>query len=463
VADAVVVAAAVLLAQYVRFGQSPAFDNGVNKQLTGFSILFAILWLTALAIFHTRSSRVIGAGIEEYRRVLSASFWTFGAIAIATLLAKLDVARGYLAIALPVGTTALLLTRHLWRNRLRRERARGRYQTSVLAVGDEGAVSELARELTRSPADGYHIVGVCIPGYGESREDSILVKGQEIPIVGDETRALDATVTFGADAVAVAGTEHFGGRGLRRLMWDLEALNVDLLVSPGVTDVASARLAMRPVAGFPLLIHVEKPQYEGAKRFQKRAFDFCFALVAMVVTLPVFLVAAVAIKLTSRGRVFYSAERIGLRGKPFNMFKFRTMVQDADVQLQSLIEQNETEGGVLFKIHDDPRITSVGKILRRYSIDELPQFINVLNQEMSVVGPRPPLRREVDTYDGEVMRRLLVKPGITGLWQVSGRSDLSWEESVRLDLCYVENWSMVGDLIIIAKTLRAVLCRSGAY
>jgi exopolysaccharide biosynthesis polyprenyl glycosylphosphotransferase len=233
------------------------------------------------------------------------------------------------------------------------------------------------------------------------------------------------------------------------------------VVSPGVMDVARSRLVMRPIAGLPLL-YIDKPQYQGAKRFEKRAFDFTFALAAMAVALPVLVVAALAIKLTSRGPVFYKAERIGIDGRPFMMFKFRTMVEDADKELESLLAANESDG-LLFKIKDDPRITPVGRILRRFSIDELPQFINVLRQEMSVVGPRPPLRREVDAYDDDVQRRLLVKPGVTGLWQVSGRSDLPWDKAVRLDLSYVDNWSMVGDALIIAKTLRAVLERKGAY
>jgi exopolysaccharide biosynthesis polyprenyl glycosylphosphotransferase len=219
---------------------------------------------------------------------------------------------------------------------------------------------------------------------------------------------------------------------------------------------------MRPVAGFPL-IQVEKPQYHGAQRFQKRSFDFCFALAAIIGMSPVLILTAIAVKLTSRGPVFYTAERIGYDGEPFKMLKFRSMVDGADRQLQQLLVQNESSGRVLFKIREDPRVTRVGRFIRRTSIDELPQFFNVLKKDMSVVGPRPPLRREVETYDGEVRRKFLVKPGITGLWQVSGRSDLSWEDSVRLDLSYVENWSMVGDLIIIGKTLKAVLGRAGAY
>jgi exopolysaccharide biosynthesis polyprenyl glycosylphosphotransferase len=245
-------------------------------------------------------------------------------------------------------------------------------------------------------------------------------------------------------------------------MWRLENLDVDLVVAPGVMDVAEARLTLRPVAGFPLL-HVEKPQYHGAKCFQKRVFDVCFALAALIAISPFLITSAIAIKLNSKGPVFYRSERIGLDGKPFTMLKFRTMVDGADNQIDLLLPLNESVGGMLFKIRKDPRVTAVGKILRRFSIDELPQFINVLKQDMSVVGPRPPLKREVESYDGEVKRRLLVKPGVTGLWQVSGRSDLSWDESVRLDLSYVDNWSMASDVIIVAKTVKAVLARDGAY
>jgi exopolysaccharide biosynthesis polyprenyl glycosylphosphotransferase len=372
------------------------------------------------------------------------------------------LARGYLAVALPVGTLGLLVSRVLWRYYIAGKRVHGKCQTLVLAIGDRKGVSQLAQELTRNPRDGYVVVGAGIPGYGPSRGKTLLVHGRQIPILGDETDALAAIGRCGADTVALTGTERFGAQGIRQLIWRLETMDVDLVVAPGVMDVAEGRLALRPVAGFPLL-HVEKPQYQGAKCFQKRAFDFCFALAALIGTSPLLIASAIAIKLTSKGPVFYPSERIGLDGKPFTMVKFRTMVQDADNQIADLLHLNESPGGMLFKIRQDPRITAVGRILRRLSIDELPQFINVLKQDMSVVGPRPPLMREVVKYNGDVKRRLLVKPGVTGLWQVNGRSDLPWDESVRLDLSYVDNWSMASDLLLIAKTLKAVLASDGAY
>lgn len=462
ISDSMIVFASVILAQYVRFGEVQNTSGYSDPVMTLFSFLFATLWLSSLAIFQTRSARVVGAGIDEYRRIGSASFWTFGIIAMVTLLAKVDLARGYLAIALPVGTIGLLTSRNLWRKHICRRRAQGEYQTTVLAIGDRQAVSHLAHELTRDPADGCVVVGVCIPGYGPPRGETLTVEGREVPIFGDEAHAVAAIDSCGAGTVAVTQTEHFGVRAIRELMWQLETTDVDLMVAPGVMDVTEARLSLRLIAGLPLL-HVEKPQYEGAQRFQKQAFDFCFSLAALIGISPLLVAAAIAIKLTSKGPVFYLSERIGIDGNPFTMVKFRTMTDGADTQIDHLLSLNESTGGMLFKIRRDPRVTPVGRILRRFSIDELPQFINVIKGDMSVVGPRPPLRREVENYDGDVKRRLLVKPGISGLWQVSGRSDLSWEESVRLDLSYVDNWSMAGDLVIIAKTLKAVFTSDGAY
>ena len=462
ITDSLIICASVALAQYIRFGDSPHASGYPGEVMTLFSVLFAALWLSSIAMFHARSIRVIGAGIEEYRRIVSASVWTFGIIAMTTLLAKIFLARGYLAVALPVGTLGLLASRRLWRYYIAGKRAQGKYQTMVLAIGDRKGVSQLAEELTRNPRDGYIVVGAGIPGYGPSRGKKLVVHGREIPILGDQTHALAAIGRCGADTVALAGTERFGAQGIRQLMWRLETMDVDLVVAPGVMDVAEGRLALRPLAGFPLL-HVEKPQYQGAKCFQKRAFDFCFALGALIGTSPLLIASAIAIKLTSKGPVFYPSERIGLDGKPFTMVKFRTMVDGADNQIENLLHLNESPGEMLFKIRQDPRVTSVGRILRRFSIDELPQFINVLKQDMSVVGPRPPLTREVVKYNGDVKRRLLVKPGVTGLWQVNGRSDLPWDESVRLDLSYVDNWSMASDLLLIGKTLKAVLASDGAY
>lgn len=461
VIDVVVVMAALACAQMVRLGR-PITD------LDPLSIYFAILslfvggvWLIVLAAYRTRSPRIVGAGFEEYRRVVSATLATIGVVAVLLMIFRPEYARGYLALAFPLGLVGLLVGRNLARYSLIRQRRRGRCVVSVLAVGDVKAVRSLVQSLTRGWGYGYAVKGVCLTGRTSGGTLDVPGVGA-LPVLGNEDQVHDAILKTDAETVALTTTHHLGPDGVRELSWDLHQMGVDLVVTPGVVDVAGPRLTMRPVDGLPL-IHVEKPQYSGTKKVQKLAFDYFVSISVLLCALPLMLVAAIAIKLTSKGPVFYRSERIGLDGHPFQMIKFRTMVDGAEKQVSNLASINESVGGVLFKIKDDPRVTAVGKLLRRYSIDELPQFINVLRREMSVVGPRPPLRREVDTYNDQVRRRLLVLPGITGLWQVSGRSDLSWEDSVRLDLSYVENWSITNDAIIAAKTIRTVATGAGAY
>lgn len=461
--DVVAVALAVGLAQWLRFG-------GLNAEVSTYraidytmvSVAIAAIWLAALSINHSRSPRVVGSGAEEYRRVLLATLAVFGGVAIVSMLFKLQIARGYLMIALPAGILFLILFRYAARLVIRYVREhRGRCITRVLVVGSASAVSDLTTSFAREPRSEYQVVGACIPGPIPRTKLDVPGVGT-IPTFGDESNVVGAVTATRSHAVAVTATDRLNGRGIRDLSWELEKLDIDLLVAPGVVDVAGPRLQMRPVCGLPL-IHVEKPQYHGAKKFQKRLFDVVFSGTALLFGLPILLAVALAVKLTSRGPVFYRQERIGLDGNPFEMIKFRTMVDGADKMVDKLAALNESEGGVLFKIRQDPRVTPVGKFLRKYSIDELPQFINALKGDMSVVGPRPPLASEVRSYDDHTRRRLLVRPGITGLWQVSGRSDLSWEDSVRLDMFYIENWSMISDLLIALKTVKAMLSHSGAY
>lgn len=464
VTDLLSILLAVGFAQWSRFGPSP--EGAPLPLLRGatylqVSVAIVLSWLVALSVNHSRSQRIIGSGVEEYRRVWWATISVFGAVAIVSMLFKLEIARGYLMVALPVGLLLLFVTR-LFARRLvvRARKSFGKCINRLLIVGSPQTVRELTVALSREPWSGYDVVGACIPG-PYSRADIGVPGIGNIPVFGDESTVATAISASNSQAVAVAATEQFHGKGLRDLSWKLESLDIDLLVAPGVIDVAGPRLHMRPVAGLPL-IHVEKPQYHGAKKFQKRAFDWGFSGMALLCGLPLLLMIAIAIKLSSRGPVFYRQQRIGLDGKPFEMIKFRTMVVGADTMVDDLADLNDCRG-VLFKIRKDPRITPVGRFLRKYSLDEIPQFLNVLLGHMSVVGPRPPLATEVAKYDDDTMRRLLVRPGITGLWQVSGRSDLSWEDSVRLDLFYVENWSMMADLLIALKTLGVVLNHSGAY
>ncbi len=461
--DLLGVVLAVGLAQWLRFGglggEIPTFRH---FHYVAVSIAIAAVWMAAMAINNSRSHRVIGSGAEEYRRVLLATLAVFGGVAIISMLFKLEIARGYLMIALPAGVAILILFRWFARLAVRNAREKyGRCVTRVLVVGSASAVRDLTTSFAREPRSEYQVIGACVSG--PIKRTKLAIPGfGTIPIFGDESKVVDAVVSTNSHAVAVTATDRLDGRGIRDLSWELEKLEIDLLVAPGVVDIAGPRLQMRPVCGLPL-IHVEKPQYHGAKRFQKRLFDIVFSGSVLLCGLPILLAVALAVKLTSKGPIFYRQERIGLDGHAFEMIKFRTMVDGADKMVDELAALNDSEGGVLFKIRQDPRVTPVGKFLRKYSFDELPQFINVFKRDMSVVGPRPPLASEVNTYDDYARRRLLVRPGITGLWQISGRSDLSWEDSVRLDMFYVENWSMVADVLIAVKTVKAMFGHAGAY
>jgi exopolysaccharide biosynthesis polyprenyl glycosylphosphotransferase len=462
VADAVAIILAISIAQTLRFGVPDVAQQRFRDYLL-VSIVVAACWITALSINNSRSHRIIGAGAEEYRRVWLGTVWVFGAVAIVSMLFKLEIARGYLMIALPTGLALLTTVRWAARRVVTRERKKyGHCVTRVVVVGSPTTSRDLALALSRDLSCGYQVSGIWIADSDSPETMTVPGLGQ-VPTFGADLSAVDVVRATKSHVVAVAATDRLNGDGLRRLSWDLEKLDLDMLVAPGVIDVAGPRLHMSPVAGLPL-IHVEKPQYHGAKRFQKRLFDVGFSSLILVFGSPFLLAIALTIKLTSNGSVFYRQERIGLDGKPFKVIKFRTMVDGADTMADKLMGLDLVASPRdPLKFVDDPRVTPVGRFLRKYSLDELPQFMNVLKRDMSVVGPRPQVASEVEAYDDRARRRLLVRPGITGLWQVSGRSDLSWDDSIRLDLYYVENWSMAADLVIAAKTARVVLGHNGAY
>jgi exopolysaccharide biosynthesis polyprenyl glycosylphosphotransferase len=410
-----------------------------------------------MALGGTYERRHLGGGSEEYRRVLASAARFLSAIAILYLLLKVDVARGFVAFAIPVATGFTLLARYTVRRWLHRQRATGRFSKRVLVVGAEQSTRDLIRELRAVPHSGLAVLGACKVGHDRAVE----VDGHAVPVLGTPDEVLDVVLATGADAVLVADGDTLTNGTLRRLAWQLEGTGVELMVAPEVTDIAGPRVAIRPVAGLPLLT-VEEPELTGARRLMKEAFDRIFAAVLLLPLLPAFLVIGLAIRLSSPGPAIFKQVRVGLNGRHFRVWKFRTMTVDAEQQRDGLLHRNEHDG-VLFKIRDDPRVTRLGRWLRHWSIDELPQLWNVLMGDMSVVGPRPPLPAEVENYSHRVRRRLLVKPGMTGLWQVSGRSGLPWEEAVRLDLYYVENWSPSMDATILVRTVSAVLRRQGAF
>jgi exopolysaccharide biosynthesis polyprenyl glycosylphosphotransferase len=282
-----------------------------------------------------------------------------------------------------------------------------------------------------------------------------------VAVLGPAGDAVELCALHGADTLLVATGAHTSSADLHRIGWQLEDTDIDLIVVPSLIDVAGPRIHMRPVSGLPFL-HVEPPQVARAMKWGKAVFDRCGALLLLVLLSPVIVAVAVAVKLESGGPVLFRHRRIGVGGREFGVWKFRSMVADAESQHDELVAASES-GALLFKVRADPRVTRVGAFIRRYSLDELPQLFNVLVGEMSLVGPRPQVAAEVAEYGDSHHRRLMVRPGLTGLWQVSGRSNLTWEESVRLDLSYVDNWSMTGDLVILFKTLRAVVRHDGAY
>lgn len=417
-----------------------------------FSAALILIWLWALHLVDSRSHRVIGTGTTEYVRITRASFSVFGAIAIVAFLTRAEIARGYLLISLPIGVLLLVLARWLWRQWLVSNRRAGKYSARALLIGSEVAVANLASELQRNSNAGYKVVGAWTPNGSAPGP----IPGTDIPVAGPILAILQAMAATSADTVIIASSGDLPPGGVKRISWALEAGRQHLVLAPNITDVAGPRIHTRPVAGLPL-IHVETPRFSAGQRFAKRLTDIGGSILLIVATSPLLLAVMIAVKVTSPGPLLFKQERIGLNGTPFLMLKFRSMRVGADKELKALLEAQGTTEKPLFKVKNDPRITSVGRFIRKYSLDELPQFFNVLSGSMSLVGPRPQIAAEVELYTDAARRRLLARPGITGLWQVSGRSALNWEQAVRLDLYYVENWSLVGDLVIVLRTLKAVL------
>jgi exopolysaccharide biosynthesis polyprenyl glycosylphosphotransferase len=362
-----------------------------------------------------------------------------------------------------MATVLSLVGRSAGRGILHRMRRNGRCLHRVLVVGAGESAATLVRLAQRDPTSGWSVVGVVLdrlPGrHSHDRPERSGFDLLGVPIVG--TSETLHTAIRATHATTVAICPQMDGETLRRVLWTLEGSDVDVLVSSALTDVTGPRISIRPVAGLPLL-HIDEPELTGTRRVMKALFDRSVALTVVLLFSPLLLALGLAVRLTSRGPAVFKQTRVGHNGEQFMMYKFRSMYVDAEARLAELRHRNESDG-LLFKMRDDPRVTKVGAFLRKWSLDELPQLFNVLNGTMSLVGPRPPLPAEVARYEDDVHRRLMVKPGVTGLWQISGRSDLAWDESVRLDLRYVENWSLAMDFVILWRTVFAVLRREGAY
>jgi len=451
IVDAISALAAGVLAVWIRFG-SP---DGRPMAYVAISLTIPALWLAAVALSGGYDSRFFGVGSDEFRKVFNAGVTLTATVAILCYAIKFDLARGYIAIALPTTTFLDLIARFSLRKRLHGRRLAGACAQRVVAIGHPDAVADLVAELRRDKYHGLSVVAVCLA------DDSGETEIAGVPVFGGIDETTKAVDLYAADTVAVLACPELNGARLRELTWELEPWGTEVYVAPALLDVAGPRTTIRPIAGLPLL-HLDHTELSGGRQVLKAIFDRTVAATAIFLLTPLFVAIAIIIRLGDGGPVFFQQTRVGQNGQTFWVWKFRTMVVDAERQKDLIAAQNEGNG-VLFKARRDPRITEAGACLRRYSLDELPQLLNVLVGEMSLVGPRPALPEETAQYGRHMLRRLAVKPGITGLWQVSGRSDLSIEDSIRLDLRYVENWSLLLDLQILWKTGWAVIGGSGAY
>ena len=459
VVDLLVVTGVTFAAAYGRM-RLPFFTEvgDVDNLVALVGVWIVLGWVAAIALTGGYGAHVMGAGTTEYKLVVRATIAAAGATGVVCYLMKFQFSRGFFFLLIIFGVPALLIGRLLLRRVMHALRRRGHLVNRVVVAGSLAQVDEIARVLNRERWLGYQVIGAVVPA-AESAEQT----PGGVVVLGTTARTAAVVADTGCDIVLFAGGAVASAQQMRRAAWELADSPVQIMLVPGLTDVANDRVRVRPAAGLQLM-ELEGPRAQAATRISKRLFDFLGASLLLVLTSPLFIGTAIAIRLHDGGPVFFRQQRVGRNGDLFDCYKFRSMVVDADALVDTVAAQNiHEEGHVLFKAEHDPRVTRPGRIIRRFSLDELPQFLNVLRGEMSLVGPRPPLPGEVERYTDDVRRRLAVRPGMTGLWQVSGRSDLSWEDSVRLDLYYVDNWSIVQDLAILARTMVAVVSSRGAY
>ena len=443
---------ATIFGYELRFGVVHDDNASIKYLITGAIIAFG--WVVTLQACGGYEIRHLATGPEEAKRVLRATAFTVSVLAIVCYATKTQVARGFVVGVIPTGFILLLVGRALVRALVRSRRETGGWSHRILAVGTAESVRHLIEVTERAKGSGLRVIGVCVedaPAHSEIWPD--------VPVLGGVREAAARAAEVGAEVVAVT-SEGLGPAGVRELGWDLEGTGRGLVMAPALTEIAGPRVHVSPVEGLPLF-WLEQPQLGRLPRLIKRTVDLVGALLLILLAFPVLLLTAIAIKLTSRGGVFFRQPRLGVNGTEFRILKFRSMYQDSE-KLRDMTDSDQDGAGVLYKMRRDPRVTPVGRLIRSMSIDELPQLVHVVIGTMSLVGPRP-LATVDSGYTGAARRRLLVRPGITGLWQVSGRSELSWEDAIRLDLYYVENWSLGLDMTILFRTVFAVLARKGAY
>jgi exopolysaccharide biosynthesis polyprenyl glycosylphosphotransferase len=416
-----------------------------------------LLVLGSLAVSRAWAPAALGQGAEEFRRLGRSLFTATVVLALGGIALTSRNIKLWIFVAVPAIALVTMTARYLLRLWLHKQRKEGQCLRPVLAAGSPDTVHDLITRTRKFPHLGWRVDAVCTT-------DGRGLEGDEVdgvPVVGRLSDVAKHVRHDGYRVVAVTPDAHWSPDRLQRLAWNLEGSDAEMVVAPVLMEVAGPRLHVDAVLGIPLL-RVSMPTFTGGRRAIKEVVDRLGAALLLLLFAPLMVFVGLLVLVDSRGGAFYRQRRVGKDGREFTILKFRTMVADADRARAELADRNEG-AGPLFKLRRDPRVTRVGTVLRRYSLDELPQLFNVLTGSMSLVGPRPPLPEESAAYGPDIRRRLLVKPGLTGLWQISGRSDLSWEEAVRLDLRYVEDWSLALDTVILWKTLRAVLYGQGAY
>jgi exopolysaccharide biosynthesis polyprenyl glycosylphosphotransferase len=431
--------------------------TGTAHLSTALGLVLTALTAATLGVTRAWDQSVLGQGSEEFSRLLRGLVTVAVVVGLGGLALKLPAVRPYVFGVIPVAFVLAAFSRLASRKVLHQRRRKGACMHEVLAVGPEDAVAELIMRTRRATHNGWAVTGACTPsgaGNGDSR--SIL----DVPILGDLDSVSKIAKMCRHRVVSVAQTPGWSSRRLHHLAWDLEGTGTELVVDPGLMEIAGPRLHVAVVDGLPML-RLTEPAFTGVPWMIKAVGDRLATGLLLIVIAPLMIALAITVR-NDGGPIFYCQPRVGKHGKTFSMIKFRSMVPNADQRQTEFADHNQGSGP-LFKLRHDPRATRVGAFLRKYSLDELPQLFNVLAGSMSLVGPRPPLPDEVAQYSRDAHRKLLVKPGLTGLWQINGRSDLSWEESVRLDLRYVESWSLALDASILWKTAGAVIRGTGAY
>ena len=465
IVDALLLLAVSLITYLINYGSFQNVDNinsdgilriDISPQFIGLGLYLS--WLLALIIFKTRDVKIVGSDFSEYRRVFNASLTVLGVLAFLALFFKVDVSRVYVTEVILIGLFVLLVSRRLGRNWLRKQRRNKNFSRRVAIYGPQNEIAlELEKYKANKESEFEPVLTI--------EDNKVLVlkylDGSKVKEVNLE-HLPEALNQEGIEILQVVGTGPSSAQMHRKLYWALDGWDISFVVSPAITGVSSSKLTTRVIAGSPLM-EITSTKFTGPQYVVKTTMDLSLGLLAFLISLPIILITALFVKLEDKGPAFFTQTRVGLNGKQFTIYKLRSMKVGAELEHAELQATKASVNSNMFKDPKDPRVTKIGRIIRKYSIDELPQFLNVLKGDMSLVGPRPPLLSEVEQWQQHEVRRLLVKPGITGPWQIGGRSLLTWEETVAIDLAYVENWTVLSDLSIITKTIVFVFTGKGAY